>query len=244
MSGPGWERFTVPGLAPWLEAVRPVADAIAGDPDARAAWLRHGETWFAGVNVLPNDARGAVPGGPPLPDMLGDYPWDAGQLSIVYSGYPQRDADESVAAHRFRRLRDAAHVDGLLPVGPERRRFMQEPHAFVLGLPLNACPAGASPLVVWEGSHEIMRAAFAAALEGEPPARWSEVDLTETYHAARRRCFETCERVPLPGKPGEATRLHRLTLHGVAPWDAGPSDGRMIVYFRPAFAGEDWLSPP
>jgi hypothetical protein len=29
-------------------------------------WLCSGGTWFAGVNVLPNDAFGAVSNGPPL----------------------------------------------------------------------------------------------------------------------------------------------------------------------------------
>jgi hypothetical protein len=41
--------------------------------------------------------------------------------------------------------------------------------------------------------------------------------------------------------------IHRLALHGVAPWaegaEAGP-EGRMIAYFRPEFEGlgDDWLT--
>ncbi|MEO1796068.1 MAG: hypothetical protein AAFR53_03510 [Pseudomonadota bacterium] len=253
----GWGWLPEAGLDEWLTSVNPVARRIASDPEARAAWLRHGETWFAGVNVLPNDASGAVANGPPLPPavmaaaeaVLGQPPaWDAGQLSVVYPGYPRRDAEESEGNHRFRKLRDAAHVDGLLPVGTERRRKMQEPHAFVLGIPLNTTGPGASPMVVWEGSHEVMRAAFRAALAGVPEEAWGDVDLTEVYQAARRRCFERCRRVPVHAQPGEAYLIHRLALHGVAPWEEGaeaPEAGRMIVYFRPAFSGKlNWLDAP
>jgi len=134
----------------------------------------------------------------------------------------------------FRRDRDAAHVDGLLPEGPKRRRHLREAHGFVLGLPLNATSAQASPMVVWEGSHLLMRAAFEAALKGVDPADWGEVDLTDIYQETRRTCFETCKRVEIHATPGEAYLVHRLALHGVAPWGAGAADaGRMIAYFRP-----------
>ncbi|MEO0678561.1 MAG: hypothetical protein AAFZ02_13510, partial [Pseudomonadota bacterium] len=63
----GWGWLPDGGLESWLASVGPVARKIAADPEARAAWLRHGQTWFAGVNVLPHDASGAVAGGPPLP---------------------------------------------------------------------------------------------------------------------------------------------------------------------------------
>ena len=58
--------------------------------------------------------------------------------------------------------------------------------------------------------------------------------------------FETCRRVTVPAQPGEAYLVHRLALHGVAPWEDGaeaPEEGRMIVYFRPEFpaGGRDWL---
>jgi len=49
-------------------------------------------------------------------------------------------------------------------------------------------------------------------------------------------------------RPGEATLLHRLTLHGVAPWAAGvtaPPEGRIIAYFRPLMGTvQDWLLNP
>ncbi|MEM8631023.1 MAG: hypothetical protein AAGF74_07290 [Pseudomonadota bacterium] len=252
----GYARFAPdPGLTPWLDHATPRALACAEDPGLRAAWLRHGGTWFAGVNVLPNDAEGRVAGGPALAgraidmavSLYGSCPLDPAQVSVCYPGYPRRDIGESVAAHGFRARRDAAHVDGLLPVGPERRRMMQEPHAFVLGLPLGKVDAGASPLVVWEGSHRMMRAAFAGALSDVPAEDWAETDLTDVYHDARRRAFDTCQRVELPGQRGESHLLHRLTLHGVAPWEPGaaaPPEGRAIVYFRPVCAGgpQAWLT--
>ncbi|MEM8752922.1 MAG: hypothetical protein AAGF90_08105, partial [Pseudomonadota bacterium] len=103
-----------------------------------------------------------------------------------------------------------------------------------LGLPLNEAPAGAAPLVVWEGSHEVMRAALREAFGDAPPEAWPEIDVTDAYQAARRRCFETLRRVEVPARPGEAYLIHRLALHGVAPWAAEAGPGRRAVaYFRP-----------
>jgi len=254
----GWTRFpTDPALLAWRDAVRPAALAAVADP-ANAGWLRHGGTWFAGVNVLINDTAGAVPGGPPLAgravafaaEVLGQAPaWDRAQISVVYPGYPRRDPDAPEAAHRYRRDRDAAHIDGLLPVGPDRRRMLREPHGFVLGLPITQTDPDASPLVVWEGSHETMRAALGRALAPHPPQTWPEIDLTEPYHAARRQVFRTCRRVALHAAPGEAYLIHRLTLHGVAPWAEGasaPPEGRVIAYFRPEPTGPitRWIADP
>ncbi|MBT8409761.1 MAG: hypothetical protein KJN93_09060, partial [Alphaproteobacteria bacterium] len=132
----------------------------------------------------------------------------------------------------------------LLPIGPKRRRMLREPHAFILGLPLNDTGPGASPLVVWEGSHRILQGAIGAALAPHKPATWPDVDLTEPYQAARRRCFETCRRVPLHAAPGEALLLHRAVLHGMAPWEDGaaaPPEGRIVAYFRPTTTLRTWL---
>ena len=126
-----------------------------------------------------------------------------------------------------------------------RRRMVKEPHGWILGLPLNECGAGASPLVVWEGSPRIIHSALCAAFAGHDPADWGAVDVTEAYAAARAEVFRLCRRVELPGRPGEATLLHRLAVHGVAPWAAGaeaPAEGRIIAYFRPQLTSvADWL---
>ena len=200
---------------------------------------RCGGTWAVGLDLLANDAMGRV-GGVDLPwaDVgLAPEPLHKAQLSAIYPGYPQPSPDESASAYSFRLMRDAAHLDGLLPVGQARARMVKEPHGWILGLPLNV--SDASPLVVWEGSHEVLRAGLLAALSPFDPATWGDVDLTEAYAKARRRVFETCARVKVPVLPGQATLLHRLTLHGVAPWAegaVGPPEGRIIAYLRPQLA--------
>ncbi len=246
----GWRKFAAsPEMADWIAHVWPVARDLTQDPAQLVQWLRCGGTWFAGVNLLPNDALGRVGQGPALTgealrfveDCHGRLALDRAQLSVIYQGYPKPMDVESPAAFRFRRDRDAAHVDGLLPVGPDRQRFLREPHAWVIGIPLNK--ALASPMVIWEGSHEIMRAAFRDALAGIDPAQWGAVDLTQTYHAARKHCFDSCARVEITAQPGESYAIHRLALHGVAPW-SGPAipDGRVIAYFRPELRNTaDWL---
>lgn len=174
-------------------------------------------------------------------------PLHRGQVSIVYPGYPRPRHGEGEAAFRYRARRDGAHVDGVKMFSDSRRRRVDEPHAWVLGLPLNDAGVEAAPLVVWEGSHDIMRRAFATAFEGQPPNLWSETDVTEAYTAARKTVFETCKRVTVHARPGEAYLMHRLALHGVAPWAAAPnSEGRMIAYFRPPHPGHlrDWLTAP
>ncbi len=253
----GWAAFPPDAaMSAWAEAARPVAQACLDDPEQRAQWLRCGGTWFAGVNVFPNDARGAVPGHgvPPLAgaavdfacDGLPAFDWDPAQVSVCFPGYPQPWEGETDAAFRYRLNRDAAHVDGLRRSGPDRRRTPGEVHGFILGIPLTEAAPDAAPFVVWEGSHEIMRRAFRARLAGVKPSDWMEEDVTDAYWAARREAFETCPRVPLTAPPGGAYVVHRLALHGVAPWgEEGGVTPRMIAYFRPdPFPGESpewWL---
>jgi hypothetical protein len=227
------------------------------DP-AHAQWLRYGGIWFAGVNALPNDAAGRLSGGPVLAgaaidfihrELAGtDFNWDRAQVSVCYPGYPQRMHDETEAVFNYRVKRDAAHVDGFRRHGEDRRRFLNEHHGFILGIPLAESSPGASPFVVWRGSHEMVRTAMRDAFAGIDPADWHDVDITEAYHAVRREVFETCERVELTARPGEAYLVHRLALHGIAPWREGASagpDGRMIAYFRPEIASRhDWLNAP
>ena len=248
MTDPGWQRIG-PDLRikAWADAALPVAVAAIADSDA--PW-RCGGTWFVGVDALPNDPSGAVAGTP--------FPWAAlpllpeplhcAQLSTLRPGYPQPSPDETPAAFRFRQIRDAAHLDGLLPIGPDKRRMLKEPHAWILGIALNACDARSSPLTVWEGSHRIIKAALTAALRPYPPGTWADIDLTEPYQMARKKVFDTCPRILLPIQPGEATLLHRHTIHGVAPWEPGakaPSPGRIIAYLRPHMQNvQGWLTQP
>lgn len=235
-------------VAAWARAAHARAMQVTQDAGERAKWLRHGETWFVGVDALPNDRQGAMDGQDlegPWAGYIGNWQdWHAAQLSVVYPHYPLQDAQESDAAHGFRKRRFAAHVDGLLPEGG--KRYLREPHAFVLGIPLNTCAA--CPLVVWPGSHKIMGAALGSVLRAalEQAADPSQVDITAAYKAARAQVFEQIEPVRIAGVPGQSSLLHRHLLHGVAPWQAGdemPPEGRMAAYFRPQFPQlQDWLA--
>lgn len=246
LSDPGWQRIGPhPRVRAWAEAAHQTALQVLATTSE--PW-RCGGTWFVGVDALPSGPDGAIDGTP--------FPWQAlpltpeplhpAQLSVIRPGYPQPSPDETPAAFAYRRDRDAAHLDGLLPIGPDKRRMVKEPHGWILGLPLNETTA--SPLTVWEGSHEVIRTALLDALTPHPPETWGEIDITDAYQAARREVFRTCRRIELPVRPGEATLLHRLALHGVAAWkpdDTAPPEGRMIAYLRPQLASvQDWLTRP
>ncbi|WP_121061983.1 hypothetical protein [Chachezhania antarctica] len=248
----GWLRFPAdPAVLDWAEHARRAGEAALTDPAYSALHVCEG-TWFVGLEALPNDALGRVAGSAPLNGwvmafierLYGPLPLHRAQLSTVWPGYPRPRDGESEAAARYREKRDAAHVDGLRRDGPARRRFLSEPHAYILGLPLTDAAPEAAPLVVWEGSHHLIARALRAALAPHPPADWPNIDLTDPYQTARRTAFDTCKRVTVPARPGEATLLHRLAVHGVAPWQADDADPRMIAYFRPHLPGgmTDWLS--
>lgn len=257
----GWIRFSRDdALMNWAEFARPLAQLAVQDP-AHAQWLDCDGTWFIGVDALANDTRGQVPGGPALQGAAMDFirqhfggiaDLHRAQISVVYPGYPRPRAGENDAAFRYRARRDAAHVDGVKMYGTGRNRRVEEPHAWVLGIPLTDSPPEAAPLVVWEGSHEVMRRGFAAAFEGHDPRDWHQVDVTEAYKAARAEVFETCPRVAVHARPGEAYLMHRLCLHGVAGWEMSPEaesaeeEGRAIAYFRPDLAGGvlPWIRDP
>jgi hypothetical protein len=240
----GWRRVTGPGIAAWAAAARPVARASV---EGSAVPWRCGGTWFVGLDALPNGVDGAVAGaGFPWNDLgLAAVPLHPGQVSVTRDGYPRQGEEEGESAFRFRLLRDAAHLDGLLPVGAEKRRMVKEPHGWIVGLPLNNADAGAAPLVVWEGSHLVMGAALRAAFAGAA-GPLEDHDITEAYQAARKQVFDTCRRVELPGQPGEAVVLHRHLIHGVAPWAEGAvaePPGRMVAYFRPLLPDvAEWLA--
>jgi len=237
-----------PELADWAAHARVAGTAAAKAPEL-ARWLQCGGTWFVGVDALPNDDKGRVGGSGPLAGQAADAverlygpmpPLHRAQVSVTYPGYPRPRSGEGQAAFRYRLNRDAAHVDGVRAMNPQRRRRIDEPHAWLLGVALSECSPDAAPLVVWKGSHTLMRAALRRAVAGHEPHNWHKVDVTETYQAARRAVFETCQRVELPMQPGQAVLLHRLALHGVAPWASGATaapEGRMIAYFRPHMAG-------
>jgi hypothetical protein len=238
-------RFRDPAILDWARAARPLAVAALA---ASVEPLRCGGTWAVGLDLLPNAPDGSV-AGVPLPwALFGLAPerLHRAQLSTVHPGYPRPSDAETPAAQAFRRNRDAAHLDGLLPIGPERRRMVKEPHRYILGICLTDADPEAAPLVAWPGSPAILRAALRAALAGHPPEIWGDVDVTEAYQAARAEVFRTCPRLPLPLRPGEAVLLDRLMLHGVAPWAEGARaapEGRIIAYFRPVMASvADWIS--
>lgn len=253
----GWARFPVdPLVQHWVDQVLPLARASVSDP-AHAHWHECEGTWFVGVDALDNDAEGRAGESGPLSGAAFEFlkhhygvlPLHKAQVSVIYPGYPRPRQGESEAAARYRAKRDAAHIDGLRPNGPDRRRRIEEPHAWVLGIPLTMASADAAPLVLWEGSHKIMTDAFREAIGHLPPTALAQADVTDIYQAARRRVFDTCQRVEVPAKPGEAYVLHRHCLHGVAPWGADASadrDGRMIAYFRPELAGgvAEWIESP
>lgn len=253
LAGQGYLQYEADArIAAWAAAALAAAEPVIASDEARQAWLRCEGTWFAGVDVLPNASDGSVSDipleGRALEDLgaIGLSPghWHAGQVSVTYPGYPRPKEGESAGAARYRMQRDAAHVDGLLPIGPARRRMLREPHMFILGIALNDAEARAAPLVLWPGSHRVMGAAFATAREAGMAVAAEGVDLTEAYVSARREVFASLPRVPVPLRPGEAIVLHRHMLHGIAPWTApARENGRKVAYFRPQMAqSEAWFA--
>jgi hypothetical protein len=246
----GWKKFDYdPQIARWAAKAHSIALDVVARPEMKKAWLQCQGTWFVGVDALPSDYAGKI-GKVALRGVVVDWlsrvqtkPMHPAQLSVMYPGYPKPRQGESDNAFGYRLYRDAAHVDGLLPVGVARQRMLKEPHAYVLGLPLNKTSRQASPMVIWEGSHIIMAKTFQKAFTGVPTGDWEHVDLTDVYKATRRHVFETCRRVTVDARPGEAYVVHRLALHGVAPWGTeaetipkAPKEERMIAYLRPELA--------
>ena len=256
----GWLKFpSDPQVLAWASAAEEAALASALDRELRERWLRCDGTWFAGVNALGNApdgsiARADVPAlaGAALrfvEGYAGPFALDSAQVSIVYPGYPRQGAEESEAAFRYRLRRHGAHVDGFERIMPERRRRLSELHGFVVGVPLVRTVGQASPLSVWEGSHEVFRSTFREAFDGVDPGCWRKLDCTDAYGRARAECFESCARVSVAALPGEAYIVHRLALHGIGPWEAASSvPPRIVAYFRPEMEGEGlperWLFDP
>ncbi len=251
----GWAIFPAePTVTNWVRHALPHAQAAVKAPE-NAHLLQCERTWFVGLDALPNDPAGRIAEGPPLDGRAVAFAasecggWPAlhpAQISVTYPGYPRPRAGETEAGFRYRLDRDAAHVDGVIGVGTPKRRFVQEPHAFIFGLPMTEASPQAAPLVVWPGSHLILQAAFRAGLAGAS-GDLSQVDVTDIYQAARRKAFESCTRKAIHAPVGGAILLHRMLVHGVAPWQENAwagADGRMIAYFRPQIRGgiSAWLS--
>lgn len=254
----GWAVFPPePTVADWVGHAQASALRALKEP-ALTHWYQCEGTWFVGLDALDNDAQGRIGGSGPLSGNAIDFidkacggwpPLHKAQLSAVFPGYPRPREGETDAGFRYRLKRDAAHVDGVIGVGQPKHRFVQEPHAFILGFPLSVADRDAAPLVVWEGSHQIMRDAFRAAFARVADADPSTVDVTEVYQNARKRIFDTCARIVVHGAPGSAYLLHRLVLHGVAPWAEGARsapEGRLVAYFRPPMPGgaRAWVDAP
>lgn len=254
----GWALFPPePAMIDWANRARRDALRALNDPKL-AHWYQCENTWFVGLDVLANDPSGRVEGSLPMQgkavdfiaDNCGGWPeFHRGQVSGVFPGYPKAREGENKAAFRYRLNRDAAHVDGILGLGVPKRRFVREPHAFIFGVPLTGADAAAAPLVVWEGSHQIMRAAFAKTFAEVDDTALDQIDVTEVYQKARLAAFETCKRIVVHGPPGSAYVIHRLALHGVAPWEAdacAAPEGRLIAYFRPPMSGgvRAWVEAP
>lgn len=234
-----------PRVLKWAKVAKDCARSVVNDEHLRERWLRHQNTWFVGVDVLPNEWNGSIAGvplaGPWHSLVTPPERWHKAQVSVVYKGYPKQDIGESDANHKFRIKRCAAHVDGILL--EDGRRYLREPHSFVLGMPLGC--SRASPLVVWPGSHIAMGNALRAAISDKDP---NMVDLTDAYKTARAQVFEQIEPIEVHAYIGQSMLLHRHLLHGVAPWketDTVPPEGRMIAYFRPGSNESNaWLTNP
>ncbi len=243
-----------PQVLSWANAAMPLAHAALRDEQLLKQWMICEGTWFVGVDALntgPTGEAGDTPlDGEVIRDLIeylpANTPMHKAQLSVVYSGYPKPRDQESDAAFRFRLKRDAAHVDGLHAIGPDRRRHLSEYHAYLLGLPLTDCGPDAGPLVVWKSSHLKVQNWLKQELGNLSPDDWGQIDLTDGYQSLRKEIFDTCERVEIYRKPGEAVIMHRHVLHGIAPWRNAATDnstGRMIAYFRPEISGDRsrWL---
>ncbi|MDA5555527.1 hypothetical protein [Shimia sp. MMG029] len=255
----GWAKLPYDAAVhDWAKTAWQAGQLAMRKPE-HAQWWDCEDTWFIGVDALPNDAAGAIDGGAPLSGapveairaLYGTVlPLHAGQLSVTRPGYPRPRLGETEVGFRYRQNRDAAHLDGLQK-GEDGGRYIAEPHAWILGLPLTQNTAEQAPLVIWEGSHNILQSALIEALSDVPEAAWAQTDIRVAYQAARKQVFETCKRVTVCANPGEAILMHRLCLHGVAAWSGESQkqledECRAIAYFRPILpeGAAPWLIDP
>lgn len=249
----GWALFDPdPELAPWVKAAQIAGAAALVDPHMREQWLVCGDTWFVGVDALPTTPDGTI-NDVPFCGQASDFiatqfrntPLHPAQLSITWPGYPKPRIGETDGAFAYRQKRGAAHLDGLQPHGPQKRRRYSEFHAYILGIPLTDVLAQESPTCVWEGSHHMVQSLLATKLGPHDPLHWPQIDLTDAYQDLRAQIFETCPQRDVICQKGQAFIMHRHLLHGVGPWLGTTQNdaGRQIAFFRPHWTGDlqGWL---
>ena len=256
-SAKGWVALPFSkGLFTWANTVKKSVNQKLGSMTEAEKDLRCGGTWFPGVNFLDNDPNGNVDGSTfPSdrtellkrlePSFSGFY--DRAQISICYPSYPKKMADETISAFNYRTNRFAAHLDGLLPIGQSRRRFLIEHHAFIYGIPVNPSGEDSSPCVVWEGSHKLVQSEFKSFLISKNINSLEGQDVTEFYTSLRKKIFSSCKIKPVWVPLGHSYLIHRLTLHGILAWKGSGENtnmNRTIAYFRPHLIGghETWLN--
>ncbi len=242
-------------LVSWIDSISSAAEAILADP-AHSHWWRCGGTWFAGVNILDNDAQGKYRDSLPLQGAAFDFMQshilphiprcnilDRAQISVCTFGYPQKDSnDNDEIGYNFRKNRDAAHLDGLLK--ENNLRFLREYHGYILGIGLNDVDEDSAPVVIYEKSHLYIKEWLSSHFKNtnEP---WDNIDLTESYKTIRHEILQSCKRICLPLKKGEALLLHRFSIHGTSPWLSSATIPRKLAFFRPITTNrKKWLQAP
>ena len=137
-------------------------------------------------------------------------------------------------------------MDGILPIGYSKRRYAKEYHAFILGIPLVNFNEFAAPVVVWEGSHRIIRTFLSRVLTKNTVKLWDNLDITEIYQEARKEVLSKCKKRIINVPLGGSYILHRLAVHGIMPWEKkgkSENNSRMVAYFRPVLKDPKfWLN--
>ncbi|MDG2355629.1 MAG: hypothetical protein P8L82_06390 [Paracoccaceae bacterium] len=252
----------------WIKAAKANIRNKFRQKEYRDSDFRSGATWFAGINFLDNGIGGDVDGisfsSVLWSQISGNFGvnikyWDAAQVSICWQGYPGKDPSESEKSFKYRLKKYSSHVDGLIPIGPSKRRFAKEFHAFILGIPITNNRVDSAPLMIWEGSHKIFRNMFSKAFAGLSENEVSNLDVTEIYQKYRRKVFTTCPVKKVFSHNNQPYILDRHLLHGMGPWSAAiddsllqhrnnlfrinPMSGRIVIYFRPAYKNPlDWIT--
>ncbi|MDG2474003.1 MAG: hypothetical protein P8M50_01840 [Paracoccaceae bacterium] len=141
----------------WVANAKKIAKQKFNSNDLDEKQFRCGGTWFVGQNFLKNNLSGKLNNiafdGLAVNSILERYGkyykgWDEAQLSICFEGYPRLSDSETSKSFAYRKNNFGAHVDGILPIGESKRRYAQEWHAFIFGIPLVNFNEFAAPVVV------------------------------------------------------------------------------------------------